>query len=146
MGLHLVKLCVGASCIEDLAAWQNTRLDESRRRGKPGRLAHTTYQMPKRTADLIDGGSIYWVIRGAILVRQRLVGFEEGTKSDGRRGCDILLDPALTPVRPTPRRAFQGWRYLDAAAAPPDIDGALATELADMPPGMRRDLTDLCLL
>ena len=72
-------------------------------------------------AELLDGGSLYWVIKGVIQVRQRLVGFEEGTKDDGSRCCLILLDQQLVPVRPVPRRAFQGWRYFDAADAPPDL-------------------------
>ncbi len=146
MTLHLVKLCVGADSIDDLAAWQASRLKDSQRQGRAGRLAHTTYQMPKRCDDLLDGGSIYWVIRGVIQVRQKLLGFEEGRKSDGRRGCHILLDAELVPVRPTPRRAFQGWRYLEADAAPPDLGGERAADLADMPPRMRRDLADLCLI
>lgn len=78
-------------------------------------------------------------------MRQRLLGFEEGTKADGSRCCLILLDPALVPVRPVPRRAFQGWRYLDAADAPPDL-GKGGKDVASLPPKMRRDLAELGLL
>ena len=146
MPLHLVKLCVGAQSIEDLAEWQAGRLAEARRRGQPGRLAHTTYQSPKRTDDLLDGGSLYWVIKGVIQVRQKLLGFDEGTKEDGRRCCLLLLDPDIVAVRPTPRRAFQGWRYLEPADAPPDMAADRAGDLAGMPPRMRRDLAELCLI
>lgn len=146
MPLNLVKLCVGAESPEDLARWQTGRLAEAARNGTPGRLAHTTYQSPKRIGDLLDGGSIYWVIKGVIQVRQRLIGFEEGTKADGRRCCHILLDPAHVPVRPTPRRAFQGWRYLEASDAPADIARGSGDGLAALPPAMRRDLAELCLL
>lgn len=146
MSLHLVKLCVGAQSIEDLAEWQAGRLAEAKKSGNPGQLFHTTYQSPKRTDELLDGGSIYWVIKGVIQVRQRLVGFDEGTKADGRRCCLILLDPKLMPVRPKPRRAFQGWRYLTDDDAPLDLTGGTGTSLAGMPPKMRRELAELCLL
>ena len=145
MTLHLVKLCVGAASIEDLAAWQSGRLAAQRKAGERPRLFHATFQMPKREADLLDGGSLYWVIKGVIQVRQRLLGFEEGTKADGSRCCLILLDPTLVPVRPVPRRAFQGWRYLDAADAPPDL-GKGGKDVASLPPKMRRDLAELGLL
>lgn len=147
MTLHLVKLCVGAQSIEDLAHWQAGRLAEAKKNdGGAGQLFHTTYQSPKRTEDLLDGGSMYWVIKGVIQVRQRLVGFDEGTKDDGRRCCLLLLDPELVPVRPTPRRAFQGWRYLTDEDAPPDLAGGTGAGLAGMPPRMRRELAELGLL
>lgn len=147
MTVHLVKLCVGAQSIEDLAAWQNGRLAEARKtRNGPGQLFHTTYQTPKRTADLLDGGSIYWVIKGVIQVRQRLVGFDEGAKDDGRRCCLLLLDPELVPVRPKPRRAFQGWRYLTDDDAPPDLADGAGAGMSGMPPRMRRELAELGLL
>lgn len=147
MPLHLVKLCVGAQSIEDLAQWQAGRLAEAKKdKAGPGQLFHTTYQAPKRTQELLDCGSIYWVIKGVIQARQRLVGFEEGTKGDGRRCCLLLLDPELVPVRPTPRRAFQGWRYLTDEDAPPDLKGGMDAGLAGMPPRMRRELAELCLL
>lgn len=146
MPLHLVKLCVGAQSIDDLSSWQAGRLAEAQRRGVPGRLAHTTHQAPKRTADLLDGGSLYWVIKGVIQVRQRLIGFDDGQKEDGSRCCLLLLDPELVPVRPAPRRAFQGWRYLAAEDAPPDMTGDSASEMAGMPARMRRDLAELGLI
>ncbi len=145
MVLHLIKLCVGVGDIEELAAWQQARLAERRKAGEPPRIWHTTFQTPKREAELLDGGSIYWVIKGSVQVRQGLVGFEAGTKSDGSKGCRILLDPLLVPVRPVPRRAFQGWRYLDPADAPADI-AAGDRALAALPAKMRRDLAELCLI
>ena len=146
MTLHLVKLCVGAHTIEDLAHWQAGRLAEARRKGGKAQLFHTTYQTPKRTDELLDGGCLFWVIKGVIQVRQRLLGFEEGTKEDGRRCCLLLLDPQLTPVRPTPRRAFQGWRYLSIEDAPPDLGSASDSQIASMPAKMRRELAELCLI
>ncbi len=145
MPLHLIKLCVGATSIEDLAQWQSGRLAEQKRKGEKPRLFHATFQTPKRQAELLDGGSLYWVIKGVIQVRQRIVGFDEGHKSDGSRCCLILLDAPLVPVRPVSRRAFQGWRYLDAGDAPPDLSRG-GKKLSGLPPKMRRDLADLGLL
>ena len=109
-------------------------------------LFHRTGQRPKRDADLLDGGSIYWVIKGVIQARQQLVGFGEGTRPDGRSCCLILMQRELVPVRPTPRRAFQGWRYLEADDAPPDLGGRAAGDIVGMPPQMRKDLAELGLL
>ncbi len=145
MTLHLIKLCVGAASIEELADWQQARLAEQRRAGEEPRIFHTTFQTPKREADLLDGGSLYWVIKGVVQVRQRLIGFAAGQKSDGKPGCRILLDSGLVPVRPVPRRAFQGWRYLEAADAPADL-GRGDAALADLPAKMRKELAELCLI
>lgn len=146
MSLHLVKLCVGAASIEDLAAWQKGRLAAMRKNGETPRLFHTTFQAPKRQAELLDGGSLYWVIKGLIQARQRLVGFDEGAKEDGSRCCLLLLDPVLVPVRPAPRRAFQGWRYLAPDDAPADLAGGSSEGLAEMPHRMRKELAELGLL
>lgn len=147
MTLNLVKLCVGCHTVEDLAAWQKQRLAEMKAAGdrKP-RLFHRTFQRPKRDAEILDGGSLYWVMKGIITVRQPIVGFDEGTKNDGRPCCLILLDRKLIPVRPTPRRAFQGWRYLTQDDAPSDLDGRAARAVGELTPQMRRDLADLGLL
>lgn len=146
MSLHLVKLCVGAVSIEDLAQWQQDRLAAMRKAGEVPHIHHTTFQTPKRQAELLDGGSLYWVIKGVIQARQRLTGFGEGNKEDGSPCCLLLLDEEIVPVRPTPRRAFQGWRYLDAGDAPPDIGPGSASDLAAMPAKLRRELAELGLL
>jgi hypothetical protein len=145
--IHLIKLSVGTESIEDLARWQAERLENMKAAGeKKPKLFHRTGQRPKRDAELLDGGSIYWVIKGVIQARQKLVGFGEGVRPDGRACCHILLDRELVPVRPAKRRAFQGWRYLEADDAPPDLSARASTDLAGMPPQMRRDLADLGLL
>jgi hypothetical protein len=140
MTTHIVKLCVGADSIEDLADWQRQRIAAG------SGLFHTTRMVPKRQDAVLDGGSLYWVIRGVIQVRQLIVGFEDGQKADGTRCCLIMLDPELVAVRPTPRRAFQGWRYLEADDAPGDLDQARRDEVAAMPAQMRRELAELCLI
>ncbi|MBS0239958.1 MAG: DUF1489 domain-containing protein [Proteobacteria bacterium] len=145
MTLHLVKLCVGVNTVEDLAAWQTKHRPYKTHDGKRG-VYHRTFQSPKRQAELLDGGSIYWVIKGFILVRQLLIGFEDGTKDDGTPCCLILFAPPLIAVRPTPRRAFQGWRYLTADDAPPDLAKGKSDQIASMPADMRKKLADLGLI
>jgi hypothetical protein len=145
--IHLVKLCVGCDSIEDLAQWQAERLARQRAVGKKApELFHTTFQTPKRREDLIGGGSLYWIIKGLIQVRQRVLDLKPGKKEDGSPCCLVILDPAHVAVRPTPRRAFQGWRYLDAADAPPDLAGGAAGAVAGLPPAMRRELAELGLI
>jgi hypothetical protein len=147
MALHLIKLCVGTDSIEDLAAWQAERFKQRRKDGeKKPRLFHRTFQTPKRRAELLSGGSLYWVIKGIVQVRQELVDITEGTKEDGTPCCLLILNTELVAVRPVPRRAFQGWRYLDAAQAPEDLRKGSARGIVAMPPKLRKDLAALGLL
>jgi hypothetical protein len=147
MSLHIVKLCVGVASIEELAAWQTDRAKSQKARGEPVRIFHATLQTPKRHADLLEGGSLYWVIKGIIQVRQRLVAFEDGSRDDGSPCCHIVLDRKLVPVRPVPRRAFQGWRYLTGDDVPADLGvGARGDGAASIPPEMRRALIELGLI
>ena len=146
MTLHIVKLCVGADSIEDLQTWQAARLVAQRKAKETPRLFHSTRMVPKKQAEVLEGGSLYWVIKGVIQVRQAITGFGEGRKQDGTPCCLIYLAPELVPTAPAPRRAFQGWRYLEAADAPPDLTGRAASELAQMPPKMRKELADLGLI
>jgi hypothetical protein len=139
-------MCVGASSIEDLAGWQAERLAEQTARGEKPRIFHATFQSPKRQEELLHGGSLYWVIKGVILVRQALIGFDRGQKEDGSPCCLILLDPDLVAVRPVPRRAFQGWRYLAAGEAPRDAAAGAGEGFASLPPKMRRELAELGLI
>jgi len=144
--IHILKLCVGAESVDDLSRWQESRLRLSRAAGD-GRLFHTTRMVPKRQDEVLDGGSLYWVIRGVIQVRQRVIDFDSGTKEDGTACCLFFLDPALVPVRPTPKRPFQGWRYLKMQDAPADLAaGADVDDVARMPARMRKELSELGLL
>lgn len=140
--LHLVKLCVGTDSIAELADWQAGRMAEARALGQPALPRHVTRMWPRRAAEIAGQGSLYWVIRGAIRVRQAILGFEEAAGEDGGPRCAILLDPVLVPVQPRPRAAFQGWRYLAAAEAPPDL-AAAGAPAADLPEALGRALDAL---
>ncbi len=146
MPLHIVKLCVGADSIEDLANWQDSRQAQQKRAGLTPRIVHTTRMVPKRQDEIRDGGSLYWVIKGIIQVRQRITGFDSGAKEDGTPCCLFVLDRKLVPVRPAVRKAFQGWRYLAADDAPADLKGASASAVVEMTPKMRKELAELGLL
>ena len=144
MTLHLIKLCVGIDSMAHLAEWQSGRLAQARAEGRPAELRHRTRQMPRRRDDLLAGGSIYWVIKGVVQVRQLLTDLREVRGEDGIRRCDLMLDPKLVPTRPRPRRAFQGWRYLKAEDAPQDLD--LRGDVDTMPAQMKAELIELGLL
>jgi hypothetical protein len=147
MALNIVKLCVGAQSIDDLARWQSNLLAFRKANGLRARVEHTTFQTPKRQEEILAGGSLYWVIKGVIQVRQKITGFDVGHKDDGSACCLLVLDPVLVAVRPVKRRAFQGWRYLTAEDCPADVGSAShAAALAEMTPKMRKDLADLGLL
>ena len=147
MPLHLIKLSVGTESVEDLAGWQAQRIAGLKRAGiKPPRLYHQTFQAPKRREDLLAGGSIYWVIKGVIQARQPLIDIGEGRRENGTPCCMLYLADELIPVRPTPRRAFQGWRYYAADDAPPDLVAGRDDDVAEMPPALRRELAGLGLL
>jgi len=145
MTAHLVKLCVGVETVQDLAVWQAERLRHLAQAGEAAELCHRTRQMPRRRNEILDGGSLYWVVKGFVLVRQRILDLKDATKDDGTACCGIVLDPELVTTRPQPRRAFQGWRYLEAADAPADARTLDDVE-ADIPPGMREDLRELRLI
>jgi len=138
--VHLQKLSVGSESIQTLSDWQAHVVAQRQRRGLSPHHIHVTRMFPKRREEILDGGSIYWVIKGSIICRNRIVGLEETTKN-GHRACGILMDPTLIPVLPKPRRAFQGWRYLQAGDAPPDLKEAEAG--ADLPASFRAKLIEL---
>ncbi len=145
MALHLIKLCVGIEDIAHLRRVQRARLDAARAVDRAATLAHITRQMPRRADELLAGGSLYWVIKRQIQVRQQLLDIVRFTDDEGINRCRLVIDPQLVPVRPNPRRAFQGWRYLDAADAPPDLEIPDGGE-AEMPPEMRARLLEMGLL
>jgi hypothetical protein len=138
MPLHILKLSVGSDGIESFDRWIKDV--------KTGRdtMDHVTRSFPKRHAEILPGGSLYWIIKGAILLRTPIEKFEPVRGDDGIERCRIVFKPKYVIVRPTPRRAFQGWRYFDAADAPPDMPKN--SGLNDMPSKMRKELAELGLL
>ncbi|MGQ4272986.1 DUF1489 family protein [Terrihabitans sp. B22-R8] len=144
MPLHLQKLCVGAVSCEDMEEWIEETLERKRHASVPVEQIHTTRMMPSRAAEILDGGSLYWVIKGAMLARQRILALRPVTGTDGIARCEIVLEPKMIRVDPRPRRAFQGWRYLTADDAPSDLrQGA---EGGDLPAHLALELRELGLL
>jgi hypothetical protein len=121
MALHLIKLCVGCDSIDDLAEWIEHKLAEKRAAGLKPEQYHTTRMVPKRIAELLDDGSLYWVIKGNVQVRQRLLDVRPFTDDEGIGRCRLVLEPKLQPTDWQPKRAFQGWRYLETKDAPADL-------------------------
>jgi len=140
MALHMIKLCVGAETVEDLSDWQAKCIAELKRQGKPPNAFHDTRMSPKRAAEMLDGGSLYWVIKHFIIVRQRFVGFEEIRDRDGKPMCRIHLDPELVRTKPRKKRPFQGWRYLEPDDAPADLDGKGPALSADLETALKEAL------
>ncbi|MBV8183535.1 MAG: DUF1489 domain-containing protein [Hyphomicrobiales bacterium] len=137
--LHLIKLCVGVETISELEEWVDRKLRER------GEHFHVTRMVPKRVEELLAGGSLYWVIKGQIACRQKLIGITSFTDREGIGRCKLALEPIVKPVTPRPYRAFQGWRYLPPKDAPRDL-GRRGKGLGAMPERMRRELAELGLI
>ena len=147
MALHLIKLCVGIDTVEELVAWRARRRAELEAAGLPPYGRHLTSNTPRRAEEILGSeGSLYWVIRREIRVRQRIHAIEPATDHEGRSCCALVFEPELVRVIPRSHRPFQGWRYLDGADAPPDLPAYEAGESAEMPEEMRRELRSLGLL
>ncbi len=145
MSLHLVKLCVGAQSIVDLEEWIAEKMAARRVRGAKVEQIHTTRMMPKRVEELLDGGSLFWVIKGQVAARQKLLEIRPVTDAEGIARCELVLEPVVVAVMPRPLRPFQGWRYLPAHEAPADITRATGA-MAEMPEELRRELRELGLI
>ncbi|AEM40368.1 DUF1489 family protein [Ketogulonicigenium vulgare] len=136
--LNIIKLSVGTEDVGDLAAWQSLPQAQT----ADGLPRHITRMWPKREAEILSSeGSVYWVIKGVILCRQKLVRFDRVTGSDGIERCAMVLEPELIRVTPTPRRPFQGWRYFAGGDAPADLDPKRAADDA-LPPKLSAALAE----
>lgn len=145
MTLHLIKLCVGIDDVDHLARVQARRLADAKKRGEPAVLRHFTRMTPRRRDELLDGGSLYWVIKGVVRVRQRLVGIEDGVNARGQPCCVLLYDPRHVRTQPRAHRPFQGWRYLKPDDAPPDL-GRKGMGEDELPAEMAAELRGLGLI
>ncbi len=133
MALNIIKLCVGCDSIEDLVEWIDYRMAEKRKARQPLEHFHTTRMVPKRVAELLDGGSLYWVIKGNVQVRQPLIDVRPFVDDEGIGRCHLVMEPKVVATEWQPKRPFQGWRYLEAKDAPRDLKrgrrGGLPPEL-----------------
>lgn len=139
--VNLIKLSVGTENVEDLAAWHATK----RAQAADGLPRHITRMWPKREAEIINGGSIYWVIKGVIQCRQRVLRLDEVIGNDGIRRCAIVLDPTLVRTQSSLKRPFQGWRYLQTADAPLDLPEGRENEDA-LPVELNQALAEIGVL
>jgi hypothetical protein len=145
MALHLIKLCVGVDSIRELDEWIKERLAEKKKKKQPLEHIHTTRMMPTQKEALLDGGSLYWVIKGVISCRQKLIDLRPFADKEGVKRCRVVMEPKLVTVVPKPRSAFQGWRYLKANEAPADLAKG-EKGVAAMSEEMRRELHEMGLL
>ena len=146
MPLHLIKLAVGCDSVKDLKDWIAERMKAAKKKGLPQHHVHVTRMVPKRGDEIVSGGSLYWVIKGEIAAREKIIAIEPFRDKDGIGRCRIVMQPRVIPVSPRPMRPFQGWRYLKEDAVPPDLTKTSASGLAAMPEPMRRELRELGLL
>lgn len=138
--LHLIKLSVGSETPESLAMWQASKAAQT----SDGLPCHVTRMWPKRGDEIVDGGSIYWIIKGFIQCRQRVLRLDEVYGQDGIRRCAIVLNPELITTAAVQRRPFQGWRYFAAQDAPPDLPKASKSK-ENLPVDLANALSDLGL-
>jgi hypothetical protein len=139
----MIKLCVGADSIADLEEWVEERVRERIAKREKPRSLHVTRMVPTRAAEIVDGGSLYWIIKGQLAARQRILEIEPFVDVDGIGRCRLWLGREVVKVAPRPFRAFQGWRYLQDKDAPHDLG---ASGAAEMPEELRRALGELGLL
>ena len=142
MTLNLIKLCVGCDSIDDLVEWIDFRMKEKRKAGEPLEHMHVTRMVPKRIAELLDGGSLYWVIKGNVQVRQRLIDIRPFVDDEGIGRCRLVLEPKAVATQWQPKRPFQGWRYFPVEDAPRDLRRG---RRGDLPPELGAELAALGL-
>lgn len=139
--INLIKLSVGSESFESLAAWQQTK----RAQTADGYPRHVTRMWPKREKDILNGGSIFWVVKGVLTCRQRIIRLDEVIGSDGIRRCAIVSDPELVRVQSALKRPFQGWRYLKPEDSPPDLPEGRERE-EPLPVELNRALAEIGVL
>jgi hypothetical protein len=138
--VHILKLCVGAEAVDDLIDWQRSRAALN----PDGLPRHVTRMWPRRADEVLEGGSLYWVFKGLVLARQRILRLEEVVGGDGILRCGLVLDPEVIRTEPQPRRPFQGWRYLDPSDAPRDLPERREGD-DPLPPELSAALADIGL-
>ncbi len=144
--IHLKKMCVGVKSIDDFEQLIAAMLSQQEAAGLPREMIHTTRQMPKRAEELLQGGSLYWIIAKKISVRQELLDIRQYTNEEGKKYCQLVLNPELVPVTPKRHNRFQGWRYLQLDKTPDDIMSSDTQGAEEMPAALKMELAALGLL
>lgn len=139
--VNLIKLSVGSETVDDMVAWQASK----RAQGADALPRHVTRMWPKREAEIVNGGSIYWVVKGVIQCRQKIIRLDEVFGNDGIRRCAIVLDPEIVRTQGSLKRPFQGWRYLQSNDAPPDLPKGRSQE-DPLPVELNRALAEIGVL
>ncbi len=145
MPLHLIKLAVGCESVKHFKGLVALRMQSAAAKNLPRHHIHITRMTPKRCDELLSGGSLYWVIRGEIAAREKIIAIEPFRDRDGIGRCRLVMQPRVFAVSPRPMRPFQGWRYFAHGDIPPDL-GRASAGIAKMPEQLRRELRDLGLL
>ncbi|MEM7618847.1 MAG: DUF1489 domain-containing protein [Pseudomonadota bacterium] len=144
MSIHLVKLCVGIESVDHLKQSIQSRFKQEKLKSANAQLFHTTRMIPKKGPELINDGSLYWVIKGHIQARQKILDIQPFQDNEGIKRCNIIVDKKLVLTQWHPRSAFQGWRYLYGEDAPQDMSDNILE--ANLPIQMRKDLMELRLI
>lgn len=142
--LHLIKLCVGPASLAELRNWVEQSSQNRRAQGVPDEQLHTTRMVPTKREELLTGGSLYWVLKGKIQARQRLLDIRPFKDAEGISRCHLVLEPTLIAVAPRPRGPFQGWRYFKIDDAPADLN--TSGEASNLPHDMQIELAKLGLI
>jgi hypothetical protein len=138
--INILKLSVGSESVADHADWQLSQ----RHRWPEGRAIHVTRMFPKREAEVLNGGSLFWVIKGLVQCRQKILGLEQVTGGDGISRCALILDSEIIRTETAPRRPFQGWRYLEPSDSPADLARGREHEQA-LPAALAQALAEIGL-
>ena len=146
MALHLLKMCVGIESVAQLREAQAQRLERQRNAGQEPALRHLTRNMPRRADEIVGEGSLYWIIKGHIRARQRILALERLDETNALKRCAIVLDTKIVETEPWRARPMQGWRYLQETDAPADLTRAAGNRAHDMPPKMIAELRELGLM
>jgi len=149
MTVHIIKLCVGVEQVTQLVDWQRHRAEAALKANEPFTLQHLTRNTPRRKEEVLDGGSLYWVIKGLVQVRQRITAIEPSERENGEPACALVLAPELVETERHSRRAFQGWRYLEQTDAPRDLGNGGSSSgdsRESLPPALMSELRDLGLV
>lgn len=143
--VNMVKLCVGIDSLEHLRTYRAQRQADCEAQGVRYESSHVTRMTPKRREEMLNGGSLYWIIKGFVAARQTILRLDEVIGHDGIKRCAIVMDNKIIPTQSAARRPFQGWRYLSAEDAPPDLPQGREAE-DELPPELALALAEIGLM